>query len=108
MLGDVMVPGLEPPSRPVRMYREGARSGGAGASAAAAGGTSRASDAPGEAPRLTAPHSYALVFRDSSQPELTLWRPVPGRGYVEVCGTEVVRRGEEGTMLPAAVVNFCR
>jgi hypothetical protein len=36
-------------------------------------------------PRLAPPTGFALVFRDSSHPAVTLWRPLPPRGYSEVC-----------------------
>lgn len=70
-LGDVAVGGLQPPAQPVRMYKDLALSDG---------------DAPGEGRRLVAPVGYALVFRDSGEPPLTLWRPVAPRGYAEVRG----------------------
>jgi vacuolar protein sorting-associated protein 13A/C len=78
MLGDIMVPGAEPPLRPVRMYRD---------APSTESGTSATQllalpDAPGEQPRLAPPQGYALVYRDSAAPALTLWRPIPRRGYI--------------------------
>lgn len=79
MLGDVVVLGRDPPPRPVRMYKD------APALAAAAVNASGSGDAPAsEGPRLAPPVGWTLVFRDSSQPPLTLWRPVAPRGYVEM------------------------
>ncbi len=71
ILGDVIQIGTEAPNRPVHMYREGQ---------AGTGDT----DAPDEGPRLTVPQGYSLVYRESSSPALTLWRPIPRRGYVEL------------------------
>ncbi len=78
-LGDVCVSGRDPPPRPVRMYKD------APALAAAAVNASGSGDAPAsEGPRLLPPTGYALVFRCSASPPLTLWRPLPPRGYVDV------------------------
>ncbi len=90
MLGDVVVLGTEAPSRPVRMYRDGLLSAGAGggagsdAAAGGGGGGGGGGDAPSEGPRLAPCQGYALVFRDGANPALTLWRPIPRRGYVDV------------------------
>ncbi len=71
-LGDVVVPGLEPPQSPVRLYRD--------VSICSSGG---AGDAPGEGPRLLQPKGFSLVFRDSLNPPVTVWRPIAPKGYVE-------------------------
>ncbi|KAL6746102.1 hypothetical protein V8C86DRAFT_2953653 [Haematococcus lacustris] len=83
-LGDLAVLGSEPPSRPVRMYKY---SSGHACSSSGSSGLGRgvgSGDAPSEGPRLACPASWSLVYRDSATPPLTLWRPVPPRGYVEV------------------------
>uniref|UniRef100_A0A7S3R138 Vacuolar protein sorting-associated protein 13 VPS13 adaptor binding domain-containing protein n=1 Tax=Dunaliella tertiolecta TaxID=3047 RepID=A0A7S3R138_DUNTE len=71
MLGDVAERGADRPYQPVRMYRDTAPTDNAEAEEEAH-------------PRLAPPVGYALVFRDSAHPPVTLWRPVPPRGYTEV------------------------
>ena len=96
-LGDVAMPGLEPPARPVTVYREDAppASPTAGDGADGAGGTA-AAPASASAPRLAAPVGYQLVFRDSmgGGHGVSIWRPVPPKGYAEV-GHVVVPAIEE-------------
>ncbi len=70
--------GREPP-RPVRLYKDSP------ALAAAAVNASGSGDAPAsEVPRLATPVGYTLIFRDSAAPPLTVWKPVPPRGYAEL------------------------
>lgn len=72
-LGDVVVLGTDGPPHPVRLYKDQGGMGGDG-------------DAPGEGPRLAPPVGYNLVFRDSTAPQVTIWRPIPPKGYLEVRG----------------------
>jgi vacuolar protein sorting-associated protein 13A/C len=68
-LGDVAMPGCDPPARPVRMYKD----------------VTVWQDAPGEGARLATPLGFHLIYRDSGgQHPLTIWRPVPPKGYQEV------------------------
>uniref|UniRef100_A0A7S0RAG7 Uncharacterized protein n=1 Tax=Chlamydomonas leiostraca TaxID=1034604 RepID=A0A7S0RAG7_9CHLO len=60
---------MQPPAEPVRLYRDMALA---------------ERDADGEGPRLAPPVGYSLLFRDSSFPALTLWRPLAPRGYADV------------------------
>ena len=75
--------GIDAPPSPVRLYRDPLATGG------------NDGDAPTEGPRLCMPVGYTLVFRDSALPPVTIWRPLPPRGYAEVsvcaCG-----EGREG------------
>lgn len=72
MLGDVAEPGMHPPSQPVRMYRD------------ALGAEQEQEQEEARTPRLAPPTGYALIFRDSAHPPITLWRPLPPKGYAEV------------------------
>ena len=92
-LGDVLVSGLETPPNPVKLYKDlslfsvtssAAAGGGGGGGLRIGGGEKEAHDAPGEGPRLASPIGYALIFRDSAYPPVTIWRPTPPPGYVEV------------------------
>jgi vacuolar protein sorting-associated protein 13A/C len=82
-LGDVAMPGSEPPARPVTVYKgvspaeDDGWDGGYGAAAAAgAGGAGGAA-----LPRLAAPVGFQLVFRDSGGSHgVSVWRPVPPKG----------------------------
>ncbi|MEW5308579.1 MAG: hypothetical protein WDW38_000525 [Sanguina aurantia] len=69
-LGDVAFPGREPPGRPVRLYKDILNSD---------------NDSPLERPRLQLPIGYRLVYRETSgQRSVTLWRPIPPHGYLEM------------------------
>lgn len=69
-LGDVAFPGREPPGRPVRLYKDILNSD---------------NDSPLERPRLQLPIGYRLVYRETGgQRPVTLWRPIPPHGYLEV------------------------
>jgi vacuolar protein sorting-associated protein 13A/C len=86
-LGDVAMPGSEPPARPVTVYKgvslgddDAARSApGRGAAAGGCGGDGE--DGPPPLPRLAAPVAFQLVFRDSGGSHgVSIWRPVPPKG----------------------------
>ncbi len=65
-LGDVAMPGREPPARPIRMYKD------VGA---------QRPDAPSEGPRLAAPVGFQLTYRDSGgNHPVSIWRPQPPKG----------------------------
>lgn len=73
-LGDVAMPGREPPARPVSMYKDVAQQQDAGAG--------------GALPALALPERFQLIFRDSggvgvNAVAMSIWRPVPPRGYME-------------------------
>lgn len=71
-LGDVAMPGTEPPAAPVKVYREASSS--SSTSSGGATGSSRR-------PPLAAPSSFQLLFRDSRTGHpVTIWRPLPPSG----------------------------
>jgi vacuolar protein sorting-associated protein 13A/C len=89
-LGDVAMPGNEPPARPVSMYRDTAQE------AVSRGHT----EGLAAVPALAQPERYQLVFRDSgssaggNNSAMSLWRPIAPNGYMEI-GYVVVPAIEE-------------
>ncbi|KXZ49125.1 hypothetical protein GPECTOR_23g54 [Gonium pectorale] len=90
-VGDVAVAGREPPARPVRVYSRAAAPplrGGGSAPTLLPGLQAEDHDVGGggasPGPLLAAPLGYILLFRSSTAPALTLWRPVAPAGYVEL------------------------
>eukprot|EP00878_Enallax_costatus_P013777 GHUV01014408.1.p1 GENE.GHUV01014408.1~~GHUV01014408.1.p1 ORF type:complete len:898 (+),score=328.70 GHUV01014408.1:398-3091(+) len=79
-LGDVAMPGSEPPARPVSMYKDVAQEPVNQDPAAGMSGL----------PALALPERYQLVFRDSGNTAgggssaMSLWRPIAPNGYMEV------------------------
>eukprot|EP00879_Flechtneria_rotunda_P005415 GHRR01005707.1.p1 GENE.GHRR01005707.1~~GHRR01005707.1.p1 ORF type:complete len:1494 (+),score=564.87 GHRR01005707.1:1093-5574(+) len=85
-LGHVAMPGREPPARPVAVYKDV---------------TQQACGA--DKPALAMPERYQLIFRDSGF-GVSMWRPIPPKGYLEV-GHVVIPAIEEP---PVEVVRCMR
>jgi len=88
-LGDVAMPGSEPPARPVTVYKgvapgdEDCGGWGAGVTRGASPGDAAGDGGEGAAPapKLAAPVGFQLVFRDSGGSHgVSVWRPVPPKG----------------------------